>query len=70
MDLDPLDPVYVNQRLSQPPFVTISGVVNVRDLGLYSTTYNGQLTKPKFVYRSAEIASITEEGKCQVDRGS
>lgn len=63
MDLEPLDPVYVNQRLSQPPFVKISGVHNVRDLGSYPTIYNSQVTKPGFVFRSAEIASITDEGK-------
>ncbi|KAI0941349.1 hypothetical protein AcV7_002949 [Taiwanofungus camphoratus] len=67
MDLDPLDLAYVNERLAQPPFVTISGVHNVRDLGWYSsTTYPGLMTKPRFLFRSSEVSSITEEGKAQL----
>lgn len=62
MELVPLDPLYVIQRLSQPPFVKIQGVDNVRELGSYPTTHTGQLTKPRFIYRSAELASITDDG--------
>lgn len=32
-DLEPLDPEYVQSVLSRPPFVSIPGVHNVRDLG-------------------------------------
>ncbi|RXW24710.1 hypothetical protein EST38_g1196 [Candolleomyces aberdarensis] len=47
-DLDPLDPTYVAEILSKPPFITIPGVINVRDLGSYpSTTHPGKITKPK-----------------------
>lgn len=63
MDLDPLDPVYVNERLSKPPFVTIEGVVNIRDLGSYPTDQPGYITKPGLLYRSGEISAITDEGE-------
>ena len=63
MDFEPLDPEYVKQRLSQPPFVTVPGVVNVRDLGSYPTCYPGMITKPRFLFRSGEVSSITEEGE-------
>ncbi|OCH88331.1 hypothetical protein OBBRIDRAFT_758450 [Obba rivulosa] len=67
MDLDPLDPVSVNERLSKPPFVSIAGVVNVRDLGSYpSITSPGCITRPRFIFRSAEVSSITEEGVTQL----
>ncbi|TFK20369.1 hypothetical protein FA15DRAFT_599906 [Coprinopsis marcescibilis] len=63
-DLDPLDPAYVADVLSKPPFVTIPGVINVRDLGSYpSTTHPGHVTKPGLLFRSAELSGITEQGK-------
>jgi len=62
-DLEPLDPAYVADILSRPPFVTISGVTNVRDLGSYrSITHPGKMVKPRLLFRSAEVSSITEEG--------
>ncbi|KAJ3856401.1 protein-tyrosine phosphatase-like protein [Lentinula lateritia] len=68
-DLEPLDPSYVQEVLSRPPFTSIPGVINVRDLGGYpSMTHPGKSTKPGFIYRSAEVASITDEGKEQVRR--
>lgn len=63
MEFEPLDPEYVKQRLAQPPFVAIPGVVNVRDLGSYSTSYPGMITKPRFLFRSGELSAITDEGK-------
>ena len=62
MDLEPLDPEFVAEQLSRPPFVTISGVVNVRDLGGYPTDTMGFTTKPGLIYRSGEVSYITEEG--------
>lgn len=63
-DLDPLDPAYVADVLSRPPFVVIPGVINVRDLGSYpSTTCPGKITKPGLVFRSAEVSGITDEGR-------
>ena len=62
-DLEPLDPKYVHERLSKPPFVKISGVVNIRDLGSYpSSQHSGMITRPRLLYRSGEISAITEEG--------
>ena len=64
-DLDPLDPAYVQDVLSKPPFVRIPGVINVRDLGNYpSTTDPGLVTKPRYLFRSAELSGITDEGSC------
>ena len=61
--LEPLDADYVNDVLSHPPFVTVPGVINVRDLGSYpSVKYADQCTKSGFVFRSAELSSITAEG--------
>ncbi|KAG5654585.1 hypothetical protein H0H81_011560 [Sphagnurus paluster] len=63
-DLAPLDPAYVANILSHPPFVTIDGVINVRDLGSYpSETSPGSVTRPRFLFRSAELSSITVEGQ-------
>ncbi|KAI0700583.1 protein-tyrosine phosphatase-like protein [Cytidiella melzeri] len=62
-DLDPLDPQYVREVLSKLPFVSVPGVVNVRDLGLYPTKYSGMITKPNILYRSGEVSRITEEGQ-------
>ena len=62
-DLEPLDPEYVSERLSKPPFVTVPGVFNIRDLGCYpSSRHSGMITRPRLLYRSAEISSITDEG--------
>ncbi|PCH40840.1 hypothetical protein WOLCODRAFT_117768 [Wolfiporia cocos MD-104 SS10] len=67
MNLEPLDPGYVNERLSKPPFVAVPGVVNIRDLGSYpSTTYPSFMTRPKLMFRSAELSSITDEGKAKL----
>ncbi|TFK64054.1 hypothetical protein BDN72DRAFT_872181 [Pluteus cervinus] len=66
-DLEPLDPTYVANILANPPFVQISGVINVRDLGSYSSASNpGKVTRPRLLFRSAELSSVTEEGKTQL----
>ncbi len=62
-DLEPLDPTYVADILANPPFVQISGVINVRDLGSYSSASNpGKITRPRLLFRSAELSGVTEEG--------
>jgi hypothetical protein len=58
MDREPLDPHYVSEVLSRPPFVTIFGVHNVRDIA-----GPGSPIKPNFVFRGAEVSGITEEGE-------
>jgi hypothetical protein len=59
---DPLDEDYVKARLKQPPFVTIDGVLNIRDLGSRQTADPTLITKPSLMYRSGEISGITGEG--------
>ncbi|KAI0677306.1 protein-tyrosine phosphatase-like protein [Trametes maxima] len=66
MDLEPLDPAYVAHTLSRPPFVSVPGVVNVRDLGSYHTHFPGLATRPGLLYRSGEISHITPEGAQQL----
>lgn len=66
LDSEPLDEDYVKTRLKQPPFVTIDGVLNIRDLGSYPTADPSLLTKPSLMYRSGEVSGITEEGKSQL----
>ncbi|KAK7470339.1 hypothetical protein VKT23_001768 [Stygiomarasmius scandens] len=66
-DLEPLDPSYVENVLSNPPFIKIPGVINVRDLGGYpSIEFPDKCTRPRFLFRSAELSNITEEGKEQL----
>ena len=63
-DLDPIDPVLVQDVLSKPPFVTVPGVINIRDLGnLPSTTHPGKVTRPKLMFRSAELSGVKDEGE-------
>ncbi|TCD69217.1 hypothetical protein EIP91_008320 [Steccherinum ochraceum] len=59
----PLDPEYVNSRLLRPPFVTIDGVDNVRDLGSKKSSTAGYMTKPNFIFRGSEISAITDAGR-------
>ncbi|KDQ64425.1 hypothetical protein JAAARDRAFT_28056 [Jaapia argillacea MUCL 33604] len=66
MEFEPLDPVYVEERLSRPPFVRCSGVYNIRHLGGYVSNELGGETRPNFVFRSAELSGITEKGKEQL----
>lgn len=60
--LEALDAAYVADVLSRPPFVQISGVSNVRELGSYPTTTPNLVTKPSYAFRSAEVSNITEQG--------
>ncbi len=63
LNLEPLDPNYVRERLSQPPFVQVPGVVNIRDLGTYpSEEQSGMSMRPHYLYRSGEISAITKQG--------
>ncbi|KAI0034125.1 protein-tyrosine phosphatase-like protein [Vararia minispora EC-137] len=67
MEAEPLDPAYVAQTLSNPPFVSIAGVYNVRDIGslpLFSDT--SLVTRPRFAYRSAEVSGIQQIGMEQI----
>ena len=57
MKIESLDPAYVSKVLSNPPFVTISGVHNSRDLASPERPI-----KPGHIFRAAELSSITEKG--------
>ncbi|KAJ8086947.1 hypothetical protein AAF712_013344 [Marasmius tenuissimus] len=65
-ELEALEPSYVQDVLSRPPFVTIDGVINVRDLGGYSTSFTNKMTRPRMAFRSAELAGVTDRGKQQM----
>lgn len=57
MEIESLDPAYVSKVLSNPPFVTISGVHNSRDLASPERPI-----KPGRIFRTAELSNITEKG--------
>jgi hypothetical protein len=46
----------VSKVTSQPPFVSIPGLLNLRDIS------NGTL-RPRYVYPSGALAMISDEGK-------
>ncbi|KAJ7587133.1 tyrosine phosphatase family-domain-containing protein [Mycena floridula] len=60
--MEALDPQFVQEALSRPPFVTISGVPNSRDLGGYTSSPNAK-THSGYIFRSGEITGIAEQGK-------
>jgi hypothetical protein len=63
-EAEALDPTYVSEVLSKPPFVTIEGVHNVRDIGSLSVASDSTLvTRPRFAYRAAELSGIQESGE-------
>ena len=50
-------------ELPSPPFVAVEGVVNFRDIGGYPITGSGSKSvKRGFVYRSAVLSGITNDG--------
>ncbi|KAJ7639191.1 protein-tyrosine phosphatase-like protein [Roridomyces roridus] len=64
--LEPLDPALLEQ-LTRLPFVKVDGVINIRDLGGLPSEHAGNLvTKPRLMYRSAELSGVTAEGKEQL----
>ncbi|KAK1233432.1 hypothetical protein PQX77_003410 [Marasmius sp. AFHP31] len=65
-ELEALEPSYVQDVLSRPPFVNIEGVINVRDLGGYTTSFTNKITRPRLAFRSAELAGVTDRGKQQM----
>jgi hypothetical protein len=56
----PIPESTVSKIISLPPFITISGVSNFRDL-----SYENNI-RPGYVYRSANLSDITEEGKAML----
>ncbi|KAG7091308.1 hypothetical protein E1B28_010354 [Marasmius oreades] len=56
-------------RLSEPPFVTVEGLFNTRAVGGYSVPSDPQSVvrvKPAILYRSGDPSRITEKGKEQL----
>ncbi|THH11937.1 hypothetical protein EW145_g314 [Phellinidium pouzarii] len=75
--LEPLDQEWVREQLSNYPFIRIDGVTNSRTLGSYPVKitssearaedrFEGRVTRPRQLFRSAEISGITDEGKTQL----
>ncbi|KAK0752517.1 protein-tyrosine phosphatase-like protein [Schizothecium vesticola] len=56
---DPLPPSSLLAALSHPPFVSLPGSFNTRDLGLVP----GSRLKPNLFFRSGSLAGLTDEGK-------
>lgn len=61
-ELAPLDPDLLADVLSKPPFVTVDGVCNVRDLGMVPVADGEHVTRSGFMYRSGELAGVTQHG--------
>ncbi|KAH9884125.1 protein-tyrosine phosphatase-like protein [Cubamyces lactineus] len=58
-----LDPAFVASALAAPPFVSIDGVFNIRDFGAgYPTVSGTSRVKPLRLFRSGELARITDTG--------
>ncbi|KAJ5905903.1 uncharacterized protein N7473_002819 [Penicillium subrubescens] len=55
--ITPIPDSTVSKIISLPPFISVPGVSNFRDL-----SYENNL-RPGYVYRSANLSDITEEGK-------
>ncbi|CAL5865837.1 uncharacterized protein PFLUO_LOCUS43 [Penicillium psychrofluorescens] len=53
----PIPEATVSRIISRPPFITVPGVSNIRDLS------HGNGVRPGFVYRSGNLSDITDEGK-------
>jgi hypothetical protein len=61
-ELVPLDSDLLADVLSKPPFVTIDGVCNLRDLGMIPVANGEHVTRSGFMYRSGELSGVTEHG--------
>lgn len=62
-----LSPDEVEKVLSNHPFVTVEGVINIRDVGGYpSGLYTSRIVKPLSVIRSGEPTRIADSGKQQL----
>ncbi|THH27248.1 hypothetical protein EUX98_g6935 [Antrodiella citrinella] len=59
------DEAVVRKVISAPPFVSVEGVANFRDVGSYAAGKDN-VVKPAHIYRSADPSSITERGKQQL----
>ena len=55
----------VRSVVSKPPFVTVEGVHNLRDLGGY-VAGDSRIVRPGYTFRSAALSKISERGKEQL----
>lgn len=53
--------------ITSPPFITVDGLVNLRDAlaSKASAGFNGQIARPSYIYRSGEPAKVTDQGRAQ-----
>lgn len=58
-----LSSVFSFKTKEGPTTIDIDGVVNMRDIGSYKTTFEGKSIKQGLIYRSGNIDSISEKGK-------
>ena len=54
---NPIPPATVSKIISQPPFITVPGVSNLRDLS------HGPNLRRGYIYRSGNLSDITDDGK-------
>ncbi|KDQ34099.1 hypothetical protein PLEOSDRAFT_1095617 [Pleurotus ostreatus PC15] len=53
--------------ITSPPFITVDGLVNLRDALASKTSagFSGQIARPSYIYRSGEPAKVTDQGRAQ-----
>lgn len=56
-------PEEIQEKLSSPPFVVVDGIINIRDIGGYTSQYEpSRIVKRLSVFRAGEPSRITETG--------
>ena len=58
-----LDPSLVQRTLTAPPFHSIDGVINCRDIGLSA---GADVIRPGLLFRSGELTNFLDTGKAQL----
>lgn len=64
---DPIDKESLSKVLSSPPFITVDGVANIREVGGFPIiAVNHVLVKSGYYFRAADPSKITDKGKEQL----
>ena len=63
---DQIDAESLSKVLSSPPFLTVDGVANIREVGGFTITGVSALVKPGYYFRAGELSHITDKGKEQL----
>ena len=64
---DPIDKESLSKVLSSPPFITVDGVLNIREVGGFPIiAVNNVLVKPGYYFRASDPSKITDKGKEQL----